>query len=209
MHELLLIILANGLVNNVVLSRFLGLCSFMGVTNKIESAIGMSMATTFVITVSSCVSWVLNYAVLDPLGLGYLRLISFIMVIASLVQLTELFVAKYSPELYRTLGIFLPLITTNCAVLGIAVINMNEDYSLLKSIVNALGSSLGFLLAIVLMAGIRYRLERNDLIPKHLRGLPLALVTAGLMSIAAFVSTLLGPPSVTVHDNRHVLGYPV
>ena len=122
MKELFLMVLANGLVNNVVLARFLGLCSFMGVTNRIGSAIGMSMATTFVITVSCLVGWIINHWILVPLGLEYLRLISFIMVIASRVQLTELFVAKQSPELYRTLGIYLPLITTNCAVLGMALL---------------------------------------------------------------------------------------
>lgn len=183
MHELLLIILANGLVNNVVLSRFLGLCSFMGVTNKIESAIGMSMATTFVITVSSCVSWVLNYAVLDPLGLGYLRLISFIMVIASLVQLTELFVAKYSPELYRTLGIFLPLITTNCAVLGVALLVIEEDLSFIKCLFFSFSSSLGYSLVMVLFSGLRERQERAQL-PDLFRGVPLNFITAGILALS-------------------------
>lgn len=183
MHELLLIILANGLVNNVVLSRFLGLCSFMGVTNKIESAIGMSMATTFVITVSSCVSWVLNYAVLDPLGLGYLRLISFIMVIASLVQLTELFVAKYSPELYRTLGIFLPLITTNCAVLGVALLVIEEDLSFIKCLFFSFSSALGYSLVVVLFSGLRERQERAQL-PELFRGVPLNFITAGILALS-------------------------
>ena len=183
MHELLLIILANGLVNNVVLSRFLGLCSFMGVTNKIESAIGMSMATTFVITVSSCVSWVLNYAVLYPLGLGYLRLISFIMVIASLVQLTELFVAKYSPELYRTLGIFLPLITTNCAVLGVALLVIEEDLSFIKCLFFSFSSALGYSLVMVLFSGLRERQERAQL-PDLFRGVPLNFITAGILALS-------------------------
>ncbi len=183
MHELLLIILANGLVNNVVLSRFLGLCSFMGVTNKIESAIGMSMATTFVITVSSCVSWVLNYAVLDPLGLGYLRLISFIMVIASLVQLTELFVAKYSPELYRTLGIFLPLITTNCAVLGVALLVIEEDLSFIKCLFFSFSSALGYSLVMVLFSGLRERQECAQL-PDLFRGVPLNFITAGILALS-------------------------
>ena len=183
MRDLLLIILANGLVNNVVLSRFLGLCSFMGVTNKIESAIGMSMATTFVITVSSCVSWVLNYAVLDPLGLGYLRLISFIMVIASLVQLTELFVAKYSPELYRTLGIFLPLITTNCAVLGVALLVIEEDLSFIKCLFFSFSSALGYSLVIILFAGLRQRLEKSVL-PDLFSGTPISFITAGILAMA-------------------------
>ena len=130
MKELLLMALANGLVNNVVLSRFLGLCSFMGVSNKIESAMGMAMATTFVLTMSTCVGWLIEHLILQPLGLEYLRLLAFIMVIASLVQLTELFVAKQSPELHRTLGIFLPLITTNCAVLGIALLTVNKPDSI-------------------------------------------------------------------------------
>jgi electron transport complex protein RnfA len=176
-------VLANGLVNNVVLSRFLGLCSFMGVTNKIESAIGMSMATTFVITVSSCVSWVLNYAVLDPLGLGYLRLISFIMVIASLVQLTELFVAKYSPELYRTLGIFLPLITTNCAVLGVALLVIEEDLSFIKCLFFSFSSALGYSLVMVLFSGLRERQERAQL-PDLFRGVPLNFITAGILALS-------------------------
>lgn len=183
MREILLIILANGLVNNVVLSRFLGLCSFMGVTNKIESAIGMSMATTFVITVSSCVSWVLDYMVLEPLGLGYLRLISFIMVIASLVQLTELFVAKNSPELYRTLGIFLPLITTNCAVLGVALLVIEEKLSFMHSLFFAFSSALGYSLVMILFSGLRERLERSDL-PALFKGVPLNFITAGILALS-------------------------
>lgn len=183
MREILLIILANGLVNNVVLSRFLGLCSFMGVTNKIESAIGMSMATTFVITVSSCVSWVLDYMVLEPLGLGYLRLISFIMVIASLVQLTELFVAKNSPELYRTLGIFLPLITTNCAVLGVALLVIEEKLSFMHSLFFAFSSALGYSLVMILFSGLRERLERSEL-PALFKGVPLNFITAGILALS-------------------------
>ncbi|WP_024871201.1 electron transport complex subunit RsxA [Tolumonas lignilytica] len=183
MRELLLIILANGLVNNVVLSRFLGLCSFMGVTNKIESAIGMAMATTFVISVSSCVSWILNYTVLEPLGLGYLRLISFIMVIASLVQLTELFVAKYSPELYRTLGIFLPLITTNCAVLGVALLVIEENLNFIQSLFFAFSSALGYSLVMVLFSGLRERLERSQL-PALFKGVPLNFITAGILALS-------------------------
>lgn len=138
-------VLANGLVNNVVLSRFLGLCSFMGVSNKIESAMGMAMATTFCADHVDRVGWVLEHVILQPLGFEYLRLLAFIMVIASLVQLTELFVAKQSPELHRTLGIFLPLITTNCAVLGIALLTVQEKLSFLETLVYGLSSRIGLL----------------------------------------------------------------
>ncbi len=182
--DLLLFFVSTIFINNILLARFLGCCPFLGVSTKLETAKGMGIAVVFVVVLSSIMTWLVHHYVLVPLKLEYLYTLTFILVIAALVQFVELALKKLNPGLYKSLGIFLPLITTNCAVLGIAVINMNEDYSLLKSIVNALGSSLGFLLAIVLMAGIRYRLERNDLIPKHLRGLPLALVTAGLMSIA-------------------------
>ena len=183
MKELLLMALANGLVNNVVLSRFLGLCSFMGVSNKIESAMGMAMATTFVLTMSTCVGWLIEHLILQPLGLEYLRLLAFIMVIASLVQLTELFVAKQSPELHRTLGIFLPLITTNCAVLGIALLTVQEKLSFLETLVYGLSSALGFSLVIVLFAGMRERLEQTAQ-PALSKGAPLSFITAGILAMA-------------------------
>ena len=183
MKELLLMALANGLVNNVVLSRFLGLCSFMGVSNKIESAMGMAMATTFVLTMSTCVGWLIEHLILQPLGLEYLRLLAFIMVIASLVQLTELFVAKQSPELHRTLGIFLPLITTNCAVLGIALLTVQEKLSFLETLVYGLSSALGYSLVIVLFAGMRERLEQTAQ-PALVKGAPLSFITAGILAMA-------------------------
>ena len=183
MKELLLMALANGLVNNVVLSRFLGLCSFMGVSNKIESAMGMAMATTFVLTMSTCVGWLIEHLILQPLGLEYLRLLAFIMVIASLVQLTELFVAKQSPELHRTLGIFLPLITTNCAVLGVPLLNVANGYNFIESLLFGAGNAVGFSLVLILFAGMRERIDCAD-VPAPFRGTAIAMVTAGLMSLA-------------------------
>ena len=183
MKELFLMVLANGLVNNVVLSRFLGLCSFMGVSNKIESAMGMAMATTFVLTMSTCVGWLIEHLILQPLGLEYLRLLAFIMVIASLVQLTELFIAKQSPELHRTLGIFLPLITTNCAVLGIALLTVQEKLTFLETLVYGLSSALGFSLVIILFAGLRQRMDSAE-IPKIFSGAPVSFVTAGILAMA-------------------------
>ncbi len=183
MKELLLIALANGLVNNVVLSRFLGLCSFMGVSNKVESAMGMAMATTFVLTMSTCVGWLLEHLILQPLHLEYLRLLAFILVIASLVQLTELFVAKQSPALHRTLGIFLPLITTNCAVLGIALLTVQEKLSLLETLVYGLSSALGYSLVIILFAGLRQRLDSAE-VPALFQGAPISFITAGTLAMA-------------------------
>jgi Na+-translocating ferredoxin:NAD+ oxidoreductase subunit A len=183
MKELFLMVLANGLVNNVVLSRFLGLCSFMGVSNKIESAMGMAMATTFVLTMSTCVGWLIEHLILQPLGLEYLRLLAFIMVIASLVQLTELFIAKQSPELHRTLGIFLPLITTNCAVLGIALLTVQEKLTFLETLIYGLSSALGYSLVIVLFAGMRVRMEQTSQ-PALFRGAPISFITAGILAMA-------------------------
>lgn len=183
MRDLLLIILANGLVNNVVLSRFLGLCSFMGVSNKVSSAIGMAMATTFVLTMATSVGWIVEHAVLMPLGLEYLRLLTFIMVIDSLVQLTELFIAKQSPELHRTLGIFLPLITTNCAVLGIALLTIQEKLSFIQALVYGFSSALGYSLVIILFAGLRQRLEKSVL-PDLFHGTPISFITAGILAMA-------------------------
>lgn len=183
MKELLLMILANSLVNNVVLSRFLGLCPFMGVSNKVESALGMGMATTFVLTMSACVGWLTEHLLLEPLGLEYLRLLAFIMIIASLVQLTELFVAKQSPALHRTLGIFLPLITTNCAVLGITLLTVQEQLTFLESLIYGLSSALGFTLVIVLFAGLRERIAQSKL-PGLFEGAPISFITAGILAMA-------------------------
>lgn len=184
MSNLLLLFISSIFVNNILLSRFLGCCPFMGVSSKSETARGMGAAVVFVIVLASLMTWITYNFLLVPLGLEYLYTLSFILVIAALVQFVELALKKLNPVLYKSLGIFLPLITTNCAVLGVAVLNMNENYTLMQSLTNALGSSLGFLLAISLMAGIRERIENNTGIPKSLRGLPMALITAGLMSIA-------------------------
>ncbi len=172
------------LTNNIVLSKFLGICPFLGVSSKVKTALGMGLAVIFVMFLASLMTWLLYNLVLIPLGITYLYTLAFILVIAALVQLVEIVVRKYHPELYKALGIFLPLITTNCAVLGVAVINMNEGYSLLESMVHTLGASLGFLLAILLMAGLRERIFENPNVPKPLRGLPISLITAALMSIA-------------------------
>lgn len=182
--SLLALFIGSIFVNNILLSRFLGCCPFLGVSGKLETAKGMGIAVVFVIVLASTMTWLAYTFILVPLGLEYLYTLSFILIIAALVQFVEIVLKKVQPGLYKSLGIFLPLITTNCAVLGVAVINMNEKYSLIESIVHALGASTGFLLAIVLMAGIRERIEISRDMPKCLRGLPIALVTAGLMSIA-------------------------
>jgi len=182
--NLLWLFLGSIFVHNILLARFLGCCPFLGVSTKSETAKGMGVAVIFVTVMAALMTWLVYYLVLVPLRIEYLYTLSFILVIASLVQFVELVLKKINPALYKSLGIFLPLITTNCAVLGVAVINMNEKYTLVESLVNAFGSSAGFLLAIALMAGIRERIEETETIPKCLRGLPLALVTAGLMSIA-------------------------
>ena len=182
--NLLMLFLGSIFVHNILLARFLGCCPFLGVSTKSETAKGMGLAVVFVIVLASIMTWIGYNYVLVPLHLEYLYTLAFILIIAALVQFVELALKKINPTLYKSLGIFLPLITTNCAVLGVAVINMNEKYTLLQSVVNAFGSSIGFLLAIVLMAGIRERIDLNTNIPKCLRGLPIALVTAGLMSIA-------------------------
>jgi electron transport complex protein RnfA len=182
--NLLWIFLGSIFVNNIILSRFLGCCPFLGVSTRSETAKGMGVAVIFVLVMASVMTWLAYHLALVPLHLEYLYTLSFILIIAALVQFVELALKKINPALYKSLGIFLPLITTNCAVLGVSVINMNENYTLAQSIVNALGSSIGFLLAIVLMAGIRERIDANTDVPKCLAGLPIALVTAGLMSIA-------------------------
>jgi electron transport complex protein RnfA len=183
MTELLLILVSAVFVNNFVLARFLGICPFLGVSKKVETALGMGMAVIFVMTIASVVTWLIQYFVLIPFGIEYLQTIAFILVIASLVQLVEMVVQKASPVLYQSLGIFLPLITTNCAVLGVAVLNIQKGYSFLETVIFALGASVGFTLAMVLFAGLR---ERLDLCPvsKSFRGTAIALVTAGLLSLA-------------------------
>lgn len=171
------------LVNNFVLVQFLGLCPFMGVSNKLETAIGMSSATTFVLTLASIVSWLTYEWLLLPLGLEYLKTISFILVIAVVVQFTEMVVRKSSPLLYRVLGVFLPLITTNCAVLGVALLNINKQHSFLESALYGFGAALGFALVLVLFAAMRERLTVAD-VPAPFKGAAIGMITAGLMSLA-------------------------
>lgn len=183
MKELILIIVGSALVNNIILSQFQGLCPFLGVSKKVDTSIGMGGAVIFVITLA-CIATNLVYSfVLVPLNLEYLQTIAFILVIAALVQFVEMFLKKNVPSLYQALGVFLPLITTNCAVLGVAVLNMQKDYNFIQAVLNALGGAIGFALAIVLFAGIRERIADNDT-PKAFDGFPMALLTAGLMSIA-------------------------
>ena len=183
MKELLLLIVASALVNNVVLSQFLGLCPFLGVSKKIETAAGMGAAVIFVITIASAVASLIQNFVLIPLHLEFLQTIVFILVIAALVQFVEMVLKKVMPALYNALGVYLPLITTNCAVLGIAVINAQKNYGLLNSIVNGFGTAEGFTIAIVLLAGVRERIEFNDFNPSW-KGSPMVLITSGLMAIA-------------------------
>ncbi|MFT5548398.1 MAG: electron transport complex protein RnfA [Candidatus Azotimanducaceae bacterium] len=181
--ELFLLLISTVFVNNIVLVKFLGLCPFMGVSRKVETAIGMSAATTFVLTLSSILSYMINSWILAPLGLEFLRTIAFIIAIAAVVNFTELVVHKTSPLLYNVLGIFLPLITTNCAVLGVALINVQEQNTFLQSAVYGFGAALGFSLVLVLFAAMRERVNVAD-VPAPFRGSAIGLVTAGLMSLA-------------------------
>lgn len=185
MRELLMIAIGSALVNNVVLSQFLGLCPFLGVSKKIDTAAGMGGAVVFVLTLSSfCTSLIYKF-ILVPTNMEYLQTIVFILVIAALVQLVEMFLKKTIPALYRSLGVYLPLITTNCAVLGVALLNVQNDYNVLEGTINGFATAVGFTIAIVLMAGLREKIEYND-IPKPFQGMPIVLLTAGLMSIAFF-----------------------
>lgn len=183
MKELGLILVGTVLVNNFVLVKFLGLCPFMGVSRKLETAAGMALATTFVLTLSSVCSYLVQTWLLAPLGLEYLRTIAFILVIAGVVQFTEMVVHKTSPLLHQVLGIYLPLITTNCAVLGVALLNVQESHGFLQSMVYGFGAAIGFSLVLVLFAGVRERVAAAD-VPVAFRGASIALVTAGLMSLA-------------------------
>ena len=183
MKDFLLILVSTILVNNFVLVKFLGLCPFMGVSRKLETAIGMAMATTFVLTLSSVLSYVVNAFVLAPFGLEYLNIIVFILVIAGVVQFTEMVVHKTSPLLYQVLGIFLPLITTNCAVLGVALLNVQKDNGFIESFLYGFGASVGFSLVLVLFAAMRERINVAD-VPAPFKGAAIAMITAGLMSMA-------------------------
>jgi electron transport complex protein RnfA len=177
------IFIGAALVNNYVLSKFLGICPFLGVSKKVSTSLGMGVAVTFVMTLASIITYFVQSTILEG-GLEYLQTIAFILVIASLVQFVEMFLKKSSPALYEALGVFLPLITTNCAVLGLAIINVTEGFeNIIEVIINSLGAAAGFTIAIVLFAGIRERLELAD-VPTPLKGIPIALITAGLMSIA-------------------------
>lgn len=170
-------------VNNVVLSQFLGICPFLGVSSKVETSMGMGMAVTFVMALATLVTWCIQQYVLVPFGIGYMQTITFILVIAALVQMVEIVLKKVSPALYQALGIFLPLITTNCAVLGVAIITIQKNFDLLTGVIYAVAAALGFALALVLFAGIRERLEVEDT-PEGMRGVPIALITAGLLAMA-------------------------
>ena len=181
--ELLVILIGSSLVSNVVLSQFLGLCPFLGVSRKTNTAAGMGAAVIFVITLASAVAGVIYQFVLEPLHVEYLRTIVFILVIAALVQFVEMFLKKAMPRLYEALGVYQPLITTNCAVLGVAITNVQKEYGILQGIVNGFATAVGFTIAIVILAGIREKLEHND-VPRSFRGMPMVLLTAGLMAIA-------------------------
>ena len=185
MKELLLIAVGSAFVNNVVLSQFLGICPFLGVSKNTKTAAGMGGAVIFVITISSFVTGLIYKFILIPTGFEYLQTIVFILVIAALVQFVEMFLKKVMPPLYNALGVFLPLITTNCAVLGVALTNVQKSYSILEGVVNGIATAFGFLVSIVLLAGIREKIEYND-IPEAFKGTPIVLVTAGLMAIAFF-----------------------
>ena len=175
------IFLAAILTNNFVLSKFLGICPFLGVSKKLDTAVGMSVAVIFVMTMATLVTWPIQTYILDPNGLGYLQTIVFILIIAALVQFVEIFLKKYVPSLYSALGIYLPLITTNCAVLGVTVLNIDEGYNFIESIVNTIGAGFGFMLAMAIFAGVRGRMETSD-VPKFLQGLPIVLVAASIVA---------------------------
>jgi len=180
--ELITIFISAVLINNFVLHYFLGICPFLGVSRRIDSAFSMGLAVTFVMTITAIVSWIINHWILIPYHLDYLQIVSFILVIASLVQLVEMFIRKTSPPLYQALGIYLPLITTNCAILGLALLAALKNYGFIETIIFGLGSGIGFTLAIVLMAGIREQLDMAD-VPEILKGPGIALITAGIMAL--------------------------
>jgi electron transport complex protein RnfA len=185
MKELIIILISSALINNVVLSQFLGLCPFLGVSKRVETAAGMGGAVIFVITIASAFTSVIYKFILVPSGLAYMQTIVFILVIAALVQFVEMVLKKKSPGLYQALGVYLPLITTNCAVLGVALKNVSNSYSIIEGVVNGFATATGFTIAIIIMAGIREKIEYNDVSPAF-KGSPIVLITAGLMAIAFF-----------------------
>lgn len=184
MKEYLIIIIGAVLVNNFVLSKFLGICPFLGVSKKLDSALGMSVAVTFVMAMATAVTWPIYTYILEPKGLSYLQTIVFILVIAALVQLVEIILKKYVPALHRALGVYLPLITTNCAVLGVTILNLDEGYNFSESMVNSVGAGLGFLLAMVIFSGVRSRVDASDSIPKAFQGIPITLIAASIVSVS-------------------------
>jgi len=181
--EYILIFITAIFVNNIVLSQFLGICPFLGVSKKVSTASGMGMAVTFVLTLATLVTYFIQHYVLDRFGLEYLQTIAFILVIAALVQMVEIVLKKVSPALYQALGVFLPLITTNCCILGVAILVIQKEYDLLSGMVYAISTALGFYLAMVVFAGLREQMEMNN-VPKAVKGMPLALITAGLLAMA-------------------------
>ena len=184
MKDLILLFVSAALVNNVVLSQFLGICPFLGVSKKTNTAASMGAAVIFVMTLASACTFAIQKFILNPMGLGYLQTIVFILVIAALVQFVEMFLKKASPALYNALGVYLPLITTNCAVLGVAINNINYEYNFVQSMFYTIGTAVGFTIAMVVMAGLRERMEDNTDIPKAFQGSPIVLITAALMAIA-------------------------
>ena len=183
LNSIFVILIGTILVNNYVFAQFLGICPFLGVSSKVETSVGMSIAVTFVVVFASAITWVLQRFILDVLSLEYLQTIVFILVIASLVQFVEMVIKKMSPALYTAMGVYLPLITTNCVVLGVTVLNIQNDYGFIETLFSGLGASIGFGLALVLIAALRERLEIVD-VPKPLQGVPIALISAGLMAMA-------------------------
>ena len=183
MTNFIIILLSAVFINNYVLSKFLGICPFLGVSKKLDSAAGMSLAVIFVMLMATAVTFPIQKYLLEPNGLGYLQTIVFILVIASLVQLVEIVLKKYIPSLHKSLGVYLPLITTNCAVLGVTILNIDAGYNFAESMVNALGSGLGFFLAMVMFSGVRSTIETND-IPESFRGLPITLIAASITSLS-------------------------
>lgn len=183
MTKLIIILLSAVFINNYILSRFLGICPFLGVSKKLDSATGMSLAVIFVMLIATAVTWPIQMYLLVPNDLGYLQTIVFILVIAALVQLVEITLKRYLPSLHKSLGVYLPLITTNCAILGVTILNIDEGYTFVESMVNSLGSGLGFMLAMVMFSGVRSKLEGAD-IPKSFKGLPITLVAASITSLS-------------------------
>ena len=177
------IIISSIFINNIIFAKFLGCCPFMGVSKKIDASLGMGMAVTFAITIASGVTWLVYWFILEPMGLAYLQTIAFILIIASLVQFVEMAIQKTSPSLYKALGVFLPLITTNCAVLGVAIINIQAEYNFIETLINGFSVAIGFSLALLLLAGVRERIEYSA-IPKAFQGIPIAFLTASLLAMA-------------------------